>query len=260
MRRLRQLALATLDRDAVVAELRDALGIEVGFEDPAIGSLGLHNAVLPVGDQFLEVVAPVRADTAVERFVGRRGGDAGYMVITQTDEHPAHVTAVEELGVRIVARYDAPGFTDVQLHPADTGGAFLEIDQNDPPTDWHPAGHDWRTAVRTGLVDGIVGVDIVSADPATVAERWARLLLVTLDGSGEHPRLHLDDAVLQFVPAATVGIGQPDEPHQPDPAGRPIDGIAAIDLRCVAASVPDPVAIGGVLFRFRAAHHGGGPR
>lgn len=64
MRRLRQVAIASLDRDRVVRSLTETLGIEVGFEDPAIGTLGLHNAVLPIGDQFLEVVAASGASTS----------------------------------------------------------------------------------------------------------------------------------------------------------------------------------------------------
>jgi hypothetical protein len=222
VRRLRQVAIASLDRDTVVAQLRSALGIEVGYDDPAIGKLGLHNAVLPVGDQFLEVVAPIRTDTTAERYVRRRGGDTGYMLIVQTDEHAAHVRAVEELGVRVVARFDADGFTDVQLHPADTGGAFLEIDQNEPPENWHPAGPGWRDAVRTDVVTGISAAEVACADPATVAERWSKLLLAEPRRDADGHALHLDDAVIRFVPIA-------------DDRG---EGIVGVD---VAAADPDEV-------------------
>lgn len=219
MRRLRQVAIASLDRDMVVAQLRSVLGVEVGYDDPAIGRLGLHNAVLPVGDQFLEVVAPIRPDTTAERYVRRRGGDTGYMLIVQTDQHAAHVRALEELGVRVVARFDADGFTDVQLHPADTGGAFLEIDQNEPPENWHPAGPDWRDAVRTDLVTGIVAADVACADPAAVAERWSRLLLAERRTDGDGTTVGLDDATIRFLPIT-------------DERG---DGIVGVDV-----SSPDP--------------------
>jgi hypothetical protein len=200
MRRLRQVAIVAHDRDRVVADLREVLGIAVAHEDPAIGSLGLHNAVLPIGDQFLEVVAPVRDGTTAGRYLDRRGGDSGYLLIVQTDEHAAHVRAVEELGVRIVARYDAEGFTDVQLHPADTGGAFLEIDEQDPPADWHPAGLRWRSAVRMNVSRGVTAAEVACADPDAVADRWSRLLLVEVTSTPAGPDLQLDDAVLRFRP------------------------------------------------------------
>ena len=57
---LRQIALVARDRDAVVADLVAVLGLRVGYEDPHIGRLGLHNALLPVGTQLLEVVGPDR--------------------------------------------------------------------------------------------------------------------------------------------------------------------------------------------------------
>lgn len=222
MRRLRQVAFASLDRDRLVDDLRAVLGIEVGYEDPGIGRLGLHNAVLPVGDQFLEVVAPIRTDTTAERYVRRRGGDTGYMVIFQTDDHPAHVDAVTTAGVRIVARFDDHGFTDVQLHPADTGGAFVEIDQNDPPEDWHPAGPSWRKAVRVDVTRKISAVDIACSDPAAVAARWSALLLAPIDGDPDRPILRLDDADVRFVPVS-------------DHRG---DGIVGLDV-----ASPDPTAV-----------------
>lgn len=253
MRRLRQVAIASTDRDRVVASLVDVLGLEVGFEDPAIGRLGLHNAVLPVGDQFLEVVAPVRDGTTAARYVQRRGGDTGYMLIFQTDDHPAHVEAVEELGVRVVARFDADGFTDVQLHPADTGGAFVEIDQNEPPEDWHPAGHDWRRAVRTEVVHAITAAEVAADDPATVARRWARLLCTSVTDHPDGPELRLDDAVVRIRPVADhrgegivgIDIGAPDPSvvrDRADRAGCDVDDRGRIDLGGLwVAVVPTPV-------------------
>ncbi len=40
---------------------------------------------MPVGKNFLEVVAPIREGTAGGRDLKRRGGDGVYMVITQVD-------------------------------------------------------------------------------------------------------------------------------------------------------------------------------
>src|SRR5262249_58213429 len=82
--RLRQIAFAAKDLDAVVGDLCAGLGIEVSFNDPGVGVFGLRNAVMPVGDTFLEVVSPVQPDTAAGRYMERRGGDCGHMVMVQT--------------------------------------------------------------------------------------------------------------------------------------------------------------------------------
>ena len=70
------------------------------------------------------------------------------MVITQTDDHPPRRARVDELGIRIVGQFDDDDFINMQLHPRDTGGSFLEIDQQvggeDPMGPWSPAGPDWQ--------------------------------------------------------------------------------------------------------------------
>ena len=108
-----------------------------------------ENTVLPVGHQFIEVVAPTREGTAGGRYLERRHGDGGYMVITHTDDHEAVRHRVSELGVRTVLEFDHDGYQCLQLHPADTGGSFLEIDRQEGGED--PAG---RGAGRPRLAGG----------------------------------------------------------------------------------------------------------
>ena len=86
--RMRQICLVARSLAPVVDELRAGLGLEVCHRDPGVGKYGLENALFPVGDGFLEVVAPVREGTTAGRYLERRGGDGGYMVILQCDDHP----------------------------------------------------------------------------------------------------------------------------------------------------------------------------
>ena len=69
--RLRQVALVARDLEAVVDDLRTSFGIDVAHRDPAVASFGLQNAVLPVGNQFIEVVSPTREGTAGGRQLER---------------------------------------------------------------------------------------------------------------------------------------------------------------------------------------------
>jgi len=84
--RIRQLVLVSEKRDPVVSDLCNLFRIEVAFYDPGIIHFGLENAVIPVGDTFLEVVSPVQENTTAGRFLERRRGNGGYMVIVQTDD------------------------------------------------------------------------------------------------------------------------------------------------------------------------------
>jgi hypothetical protein len=180
--RLRQVALVARELAPVVDELQRRFGLEVAYRDPAVAVFGLENAVLPVGQELLEVVAPTREGTAAGRYLDRRGGDAGYMVICQTDDHPPRRRRVGALGIRTVLDHSEPGHEIMQLHPADTGGSFLEIDWAEGAT-WPPAGDDWERAVRTDVVSGIRAVTVQAPDGAALAARWSEITEIDLDGS-----------------------------------------------------------------------------
>jgi hypothetical protein len=85
MLRLRQICLVAHELAPTVDILQDVLGLATCHHDPAVGKYGLENALLPVGTNFLEVVAPTTDGTAGGRYLERRGGDGGYMVILQCD-------------------------------------------------------------------------------------------------------------------------------------------------------------------------------
>ena len=204
MLRLRQIALVAKDRDAVVDDFVAVFGLAVGYEDPHIGNIGLHNALMPIGTQLLEVVAPIVEGITAERYLERRGGDGGYMVITQTDDHAARRARVDELGIRIVGQFDDDGFTNMQLHPRDTGGSFLEIDQQeggeDPHGPWSPAGPDWQSAIRTDVVSAITAAEVQCDDPDAVSARWSEIIEIDREKADGAPTIPLSNARLRFVP------------------------------------------------------------
>jgi hypothetical protein len=220
--RLRQIALVAEKLAPVEEELIDVLGIEVCFRDPGVGHFGLENALFPIGNQLLEVVAPTRENTAGGRYLARRGGDGGYMVITQCNDHAPRRARVKELGVRIVNQFDSGEFRNMQLHPKDSGGSFFEIDEmvgpgaHDPDGPWEPAGKDWQRARRLERVTAIVAAEVQCDDQQKVAARWSEIAEIPLTDEGGNPVLPLDNASLRFVPCTD---------------GRP-EGLGGIDVAC----------------------------
>ena len=59
--RIRQIALVGEDLAAAKADIVDVLGLGGDYADPGVRKYGLHNAVWPIGETFLEVVSPTRA-------------------------------------------------------------------------------------------------------------------------------------------------------------------------------------------------------
>ena len=215
--RLRQICLVARELKPVEEHLNEVLGINVCFRDPGVGFFGLENALFPIGNQLLEVVAPVKEDTAGGRYLDRRGGDGGYMVITQCDDHAPRRSRVEELGIRIAHQFDNEHFLNMQLHPKDTGATFFEIDEqlgegaDDIDGPWGPAGPDWQRAKNTDRVDGILAAELQCDDPEAVAKKWSDIAEIPLD---KELNLELDNASLRFIPCSD---------------GRP-EGLGGLDL------------------------------
>ena len=233
--RLRQIALVAEALAPVEQAICDVLGVEVCYRDPGVGHFGLENALFPIGNQLLEVVAPIQENTAGGRYLQRRGGDGGYMVITQCDEHAPRRARVESLGVRIAHQFQTEDFRNMQLHPKDTGGTFFEIDEQlgdgahaaDGP--WEPAGPDWQRARNTTRVTGIAAAELQCDDPAAVAQRWGEIAELPVDGD---QTIALQNAALRFVPCSD---------------GRP-EGLGGIDVSTAdkAAVLAAADAIGAV--------------
>jgi Glyoxalase-like domain len=235
MIRLRQAVVVASDLDAVTDELCAAFQLKVCYRDPGVETFGLCNALLAVGDTFLEVVSPIRDDTAAGRYLARRGGAGGYMVILQVDDLDRRRAHLLSSDVRIVWEGARPGVKGIHLHPADVGGAILSLDQAVPPDAWPWAGSDWRGAAPSDVAHAVVGVELQSESPEALAGRWSKILEApATPGPDRTAAIDLSGGYLRFG-AATDGRGE---------------GPAAIHLACTDESRRgQETTIGGVRFR-----------
>jgi hypothetical protein len=176
--RLRQAVLVASELEPAVSRLREALGLGEPFADPGVGVFGLSNAVLALGSDFLEVVAPTQPGTAAGRHLERRG-EGGYMLIVQVDDLAAARARARELGIRTVWEIDLPDIGGTHLHPADVGGTILSIDQPVPPESWRWGGPAWTGQAERGAPGRLRGATLQVPDPEAAAARWARLLGLT---------------------------------------------------------------------------------
>jgi|TARA_R110002124_G_scaffold287256_1_gene471968 hypothetical protein len=206
----------------VVDDLSEALSIAPCFVDPAVGKFGLENTLLAVGSKFIEVVAPVEPNTAAGRFLERRGGDGGYMVICQSptlQEQAQLRQRAQQADVRIAYESDRSTWNIMQLHPADMGASFLEFDwdeEEDVTGNWHPAGGKaWKNKVNLDGAFEIVAVELQGSDPLGLARRWADIMALPLESLNGIPTVKLANAEIRFV-ADQDGRG---------------DGLSALDFK-----------------------------
>lgn len=232
---LRQICLVAEDLDAQVDDFAAVFGLKVCFIDEGVSAFGLKNALLPIGTNLLEIVCPIQDGTAGGRYLERRGGDGGYMVITQAsspqvqDEVKAraaemHVRIAWERSWETSHAGNTPG-NFLQFHPADTGGAFFELDWNeinDPVGFWPPAdGDGWQDKINRDVIGDLVGVELQGDDPDALADKWSKLAGLPLEEEDGVKVMPFDNARMRFVKAED-GRG---------------DGLGGLDVTCA-----DPAA------------------
>lgn len=205
--RLRQLVLASRDLPTEVARLQELLGAGEPYRDPGVAAFGLVNAVLTAGTDVVEVVAPHGPGSAVERWLERRGGAGGYMLMVDGPPPLVDRARLADLGVRVVHEAVLPDVTDLHLHPKDVGGVLLALDTVEPAGSWRWAGPAWTGTSPAGARGGLRSVTVAVPDPLAVARRWAEVLDVA--GPDAAATLALDGGRqrLAFVPSEGAATG-----------------------------------------------------
>ena len=244
--KIRQVALASSNLEETDKTLRHLPGCDQSYADPEIIYFGLDNRLFTLGDCFLEVVSPVQPNTAAGRFLDRRGGDGGYMVIVQVENLAEEKVRLADTAIRTVFADDRGNAKAIHLHPKDVPGAIPSLDEMSPPESWLWAGDSWEQ--RAGrYVRGILAVEIRSPDPKATGQCWAEAYGIELMPAGEGWRLEMDGTEIRFAYDAAAL----------EPALMAID-VDAVDLAAICAAADGlglerdghVVTVCGVAFNF----------
>jgi hypothetical protein len=221
---LRQIALVASGLEPAMGQLNDIFGTPVCCRDDGVAKFGLENALSAIGSQFIELVAPTEAGTAAGRYLDRRKGDGGYMIILQCldrDTQNACEQNAADNNIRIAWQRKEGKGRIMQLHPADTGGTFFEIDYVhpfEPEGLWPPAGgNGWQSLININVATDIVAAEIQSPQPQKLAERWSAIVGIPLQKRLKGFVLPLTNGELRFVPIT-------------DNRG---EGLSAIDIKVI---------------------------
>jgi len=135
--------LSTIDHVGVAVEsIDDALALyETVLGMPLVhretlSEQGVDAALLDVGDGHVELLQPLNADTAVGKFLARRGPGLHHVAYRVPDVTET-LRRLTGAGMRLIDELPRAGIRGSRvafLHPASTGGVLTEIVQ--------PAGED----------------------------------------------------------------------------------------------------------------------
>jgi hypothetical protein len=204
--RLRQICLVARELEPVVGDIRAILGLEICYRDSGVAKYGLVNALVPIGTSFLEVVAPVEPNTAAERFLERSGGHGGYMATFDCSDPERRRRHAEGMGIRVANVIEYEDYLGIQLHPRDCRAAMIELNHTRGGDDltgaYHPAGPDWRAAVRTDQTKALIETEIETPVPEELARHWGRILELPVRGGARDARIELaHGGAIRFVEA-----------------------------------------------------------
>lgn len=120
--------IAVRDLDAAVEHYRRTLGIEPGHRE-TLEVQGVEAVFLDVGRSAIELMAPLRPDSPVGRFLERRG-EGFHHVAYRVDDLAAALARLDREGVRLVDRSPREGSRGTRIafvHPSSFDGVLVEL-------------------------------------------------------------------------------------------------------------------------------------
>lgn len=124
------IGVAVHDIDESLPLYRDVLGMPLVHRE-TVAEQGVDAVLLDVGDGHIELLAPLGPDTAVGKFLSKRGSGLHHVAYRVADVD-ATLAALRSSGIRLIdeqPRIGIRGSRVAFLHPASTGGVLTEIVQ-----------------------------------------------------------------------------------------------------------------------------------
>ena len=132
--RIDHVGIACRDLDQAIEVYRATFGLEV-VSTEINEAQGVREAMLRVasgnGGSYVQLLEPLAADTAVGKFLARRGEGVHHIGYGVADIGEA-LSAIGATGVRLIderPRHGSMGASIAFLHPADLGGVLTELVQ-----------------------------------------------------------------------------------------------------------------------------------
>lgn len=120
--------VAVADVDAALPYYLTVLGLTLVHRE-TLDEHGIEAALLDVGDNHIELVAPLGPETSVGRFLARRGPGMHH-VAYRVDGIEQALSDLAGSGVRLIDDRPRAGIRGTRvafLHPSSTGGVLTEI-------------------------------------------------------------------------------------------------------------------------------------
>jgi methylmalonyl-CoA/ethylmalonyl-CoA epimerase len=128
LKRIEHIAIAVADLDAAIELYKKVWGLEVEHRE-VVEDQGVEEAMLPLGETYIQLLAPLSADSTVGRFIERRGGGLHHIAY-EVDNIEEALQQLKKEGVSLVdeaPRRGSRGTKVAFVHPRGNMGLLVEL-------------------------------------------------------------------------------------------------------------------------------------
>jgi methylmalonyl-CoA epimerase len=128
--RIDHIGVAVEELEPALELYRDALSLELVHRE-VVAEQGVEAVLLDVGENHVELLAPLGEDTPVGKFLARQGPGLHH-VAYQVEDIEATLQALSAAGIRLIDEQPRTGIRSSRvafMHPRSTGGVLTEIVQ-----------------------------------------------------------------------------------------------------------------------------------
>ncbi len=128
--RIDHVGVAVQDLDASLRLYRDLFKLDVAHRE-VVEQQGVEAVLLDVGENHVELLAPLGPDTPVGKFLANRGPGLHH-VAYQVDDIDSTLATLDEAGLRLIDKQPRTGIGSSRVafvHPKAVGGVLIEIVQ-----------------------------------------------------------------------------------------------------------------------------------
>jgi methylmalonyl-CoA epimerase len=129
LQRIDHVGYAVTDLEEAIAYHRDLYDLRVVHRE-RIKRDGVAEALLAVGDSYLQLLEPLHDRSPVARFIERNGGPGVHHIGYGVADVDAALTELRDQGIRLVDDHPRPGSrgcTIAFLHPRSALGVLVEL-------------------------------------------------------------------------------------------------------------------------------------
>ena len=128
LKKIEHIAVAVADLDAAIDLYQRIWGLEVEHRE-VVEDQGVEEAMLPLGESYLQLLAPLTPESTVGRFVEKRGGGLHHIAY-EVEDLQAELASLKEEGISLIdesPRAGSRGTRVAFVHPKANMGLLVEL-------------------------------------------------------------------------------------------------------------------------------------